>query len=53
MVRVYLSLSTHFDVGVFSFTQCVRVTQLVSEFLSQVIAPCIAVHSVFSGKRGV
>ena len=35
-----------FVVGIFSFTQCVEVTQLVSGFLSKVIALFIAVHLV-------
>lgn len=34
------------DVGIFSFTQNIRVTQLVSGFLSERIASCVAVDSV-------
>lgn len=37
---------THFDVDIFLFIQCVWVTQLVSKFLSNGIAPCIAVYLV-------
>lgn len=36
----------HFDVGLFSFTQCVRVTQLVPGFVSEATAPCVTVDSV-------
>ena len=43
----------HFDVGIFSFIECVGITRLVSGFLSEVIALCIAVHSVLCGRRRV
>ena len=35
-----LDFPVHFDMGVFSLTQCVSVTQLASGFLSEAIAPC-------------
>ena len=41
-----------FIVGVFSFALCVGVTQLVSGFPSEDIAPCIAVQSVHPWKGG-
>ena len=40
------SLFQHFDMGIFSLTQCVGVTQLVSGFLLEGIALCVAVYSV-------
>ena len=40
------ALLTCFDIGVFSFSQCVGVAQLVSGSLSEGIAPCIAVDLV-------
>lgn len=43
MVRLCPSLSYPFDVGVFLFAWCVRVTQLVSEFLSDGILPFLDV----------
>lgn len=41
-----------FDVGIFSFTRCVGVTQLVSGFLSKVIALFIAVYLVCLWEQG-
>lgn len=38
--------STHFYVGVFSATQCIRVTQLVSVFLSEETSSHLAVYSL-------
>ena len=43
IVSVFL---IHFDMGIFSFTQCVRVAQLVSELLSEGTVPCVAVDLV-------
>lgn len=43
---------THFDVEIFSLAQCVGVTLLVSGFLSEGIAPGVAVHSVHPWKEG-
>ena len=39
-------LPTHFDVGIFSVTQCVGVTQFFSRFLSREMDPCEIVYSV-------
>lgn len=33
-------------VGILSVSQCVRVTQVVSKFLSEGIAPCVATYSM-------
>lgn len=41
------AFSTHFNMDIFSFSRCVGVTQLVSEFLS-----CIAIHLVHLWKGG-
>lgn len=44
-----MSTKIHFNVGdvdIFSFAQCVEVTQLVSGFLSEEIAPCVAIDAV-------
>lgn len=48
-----LAFSLHFSVGVFSFIQCVGVTQLVSGYLSERIAPYIAIPSVYLGGRAL
>lgn len=37
---------TCFNICIFSFSQCVGLTGLVSEFLSEGSAPCFTVHSV-------
>lgn len=40
------------DVGIFSLTRCVGVTQLVSGFLLKVVALCVAVYSVHLCEEG-
>lgn len=52
IVKVCLSLPTHFSVVISSFTQCVGVTQLVSGFISKGIAPCAVTHSVPPWEEG-
>lgn len=51
MVNVCLSLFTCFDGNIFSLIRCVGVTQLLSGFLSEGIALCVAVQSVSMGGR--
>lgn len=41
--RVCLSLPTCFDLDIFSFAQCGGGTHLISGFLSEGIAPCVAI----------
>lgn len=43
---------THFHVGLFSFAPNVEVTQLVSGFLSEGVAPYLAVYSVHPCEEG-
>lgn len=45
MIRMCLSLTSHFVMGIFLFTRCVRVAQLFSGFLSKGIASCVSVDS--------
>lgn len=52
MVKVSLSLSHPLQWGYFSFIGCVRVAQLVSEFISEVIALCVVVHLVCLWEEG-
>lgn len=49
---VFSALPTHFDVGIFSVTQCVGVAQFVSRFLSKETDPCVAVYSVNLWEEG-
>ena len=42
------AVPTHFNVGIFSFTTCAGVAQIVSGFLSEGTAPCIAVDLLYS-----
>ena len=43
----------HFTVNIFLFTQCVGITQLILEFLSKGVAPCIVVvRVVYPNGRG-
>ena len=46
MGRIISAFTAPSNLGVSSFTRCVGVTRLVSEFLSEGIAPCVAVDSV-------
>ena len=46
MAKVCLNLSYRFDVGIFLFIQYTEVTQLISGFLLEGTAPCVAVNSV-------
>ena len=46
------SLFQHFDMGIFSLTQCVGVTQLVSGFLSERIDLFSSEHSVYPWEEG-
>lgn len=41
MLEGVLAFPNHFDVSIFSFFQCVGITQLVSRSLSEGIAPCV------------
>ena len=41
-----------FDVGIFSFIKCVGDAQLFCGFLSERIAPCIAVHLMCPWEEG-
>ena len=43
---------THFRVGIFSFSLCAGVAQLVSGFLSEEIAPHVALHFMYLVKEG-
>ena len=56
MVRLCLSLSCQYfwciSVGIFSFAWCGKVTQLVSGFLSEGTAPCVAIHSMHPREEG-
>ena len=49
---VFSALPTHFDVGIFSATQCVGVTQFFSRFLSREMDPCEIVYSVNLWEEG-
>ena len=42
----------HFTVNIFLFTQCVGIIQLILEFLSKGVAPCIVVRVVYPNGRG-
>ena len=48
----FSALPTHFDVGIFSVTQCVGVTQFFSRFLSREMDPCEIVYSVNLWEEG-
>lgn len=49
----YVSVSpTYFNVAILLVSQCVGVTHLVSEFLSEGIAPCVATYSVCQWEEG-
>lgn len=50
MMRVFLSLSYPFYVGIFSFIRCVSAAQLVSRFCSKGIAVCVAIDSLSVGE---
>ena len=43
---------TSFNVGIFLLAHCVGVAQLVSGFLSDRVALCVAVHFVWSWEKG-
>lgn len=45
--RMYCSCPICFREGVFSFAQCVAITQLVSEFLSEGFSLCVATYLVY------
>lgn len=47
-----LAFPNCFNVGIFPFTPCVGVTQLIYEFLSEEISPLVAVHSVHLWMEG-
>lgn len=52
MATLCLSLSTLFSAGIFSVTQCIGVTQLVSGFPTEGSAPCVAVYMVRPWEEG-
>lgn len=52
-IGVPVSLSTCFDVIVFSVVQCLGVIQLVPGFIKQWIASCITIYVLVCGRREI
>lgn len=52
MVNTYLDMCS-FNVDIFSVPQCITVTQLVSGFLLEEIALCVAIHLVCPWEEGI